>query len=109
MSEELKMVGWDAVMRGVAAALELTANPVLPALGEHIAWAMIDRGACTDGLSSAHRVGPPKKGAPYTTCGMPIPDPVRWLSLSPALIEKGLDPCGFCEAFPAGIVQEKVA
>lgn len=108
--ETLKMVGFDTVMRGVEKALASFA-PELPAIGEHIAWVMIDRGACTDGLSALHRVGAPKKGAPYTTCDMPIPDPVRWLSLSPALIASALQApedavfkgCGFCEARMAEI------
>lgn len=107
MSDELKMVGFDTVMREVAKAkAEWLDRATLPAVGAHIAWSMHDRGGCTDALSSAHRVGEPKKGAPYTTCGMPIPDPLLWLSLSPALIEKGLLPCGFCEAVVSGIAQE---
>lgn len=99
MSEDLKMVGFDTVLRDVAAQISRQiAEAQLPALGEYIAWSMHERGGCTDGLSSAHRVGEPKNGAPYTTCGMPIPAPVRWLSLSPAMIKDGLLPCGFCEA-----------
>lgn len=107
MSDTLTMVGFDTVLREVAKAKEeWLATAKLPELGEHIAWSMHERGSCTDHLSSVHRVGEPKNGAPYTTCGMPIPEePIRWLSLSPLLIEKGLDPCGFCEAFPNGVAR----
>lgn len=108
MSDELKMIGFDVVMREVEQAREavLAAREAagLPALGEYIAWSECERG-CTDALSSLHRVGEPKKGQPYTTCGVPIPEPVRWLPLSPAMVNDGLLPCGFCAAFPTGIAQ----
>ena len=64
--------------------------------GEHIAWAE-QRFGRTDGLSDIHRVGLPKSGDPYTTCGVSIPAPVQWMTLSPALV-RTMPRCRFCEA-----------
>lgn len=65
--------------------------------GEHIAWGVVGFGGTTADLSPVHRVGVPQNGEPYTTCGEAIPDPIWWMTLSPALI-RTMPTCRFCQA-----------
>jgi hypothetical protein len=65
--------------------------------GQRIAWSIATRGGVTVDLSPIHRVGFPKGNMAYTTCEVPIPAPVCWLPLSPA-IERTMTRCPFCEA-----------
>lgn len=94
--ESWERITREAAAQNRAALIELGQTPL--ALDQQIAWAVTARvGKATDHLSSVHRVGLPKGNAAYTTCGVPIPDPVLWLALTPALV-RALLPCGFCEA-----------
>lgn len=90
---------WRAIEREARASaltmLERDENTPL-VFGAHIAWVDGMHGR-TDDLSAIHRVGYPEKGKPMTTCGLEIPAPIRWFTLSPALL-RTMDSCRFCEA-----------
>lgn len=62
--------------------------------GEPIAWSEC-RFGLTNGLGVVHRVGYPQHDQAYTTCGEIIPEPIRWIPLSPRLI-KSLGECRYC-------------
>ena len=64
--------------------------------GAFIAWTECQFGL-TNGLSPIHRVGFPQHNDAYTTCGELIPSPLRWFSLSPAIV-RTMGKCKFCEA-----------
>lgn len=97
----------DAEAREQRSAQLLADERRTPVLGDHIAWGFRLYGA-TDGLSAIHRVGLPKHGDPYTTCGEPIPSFVDWLTLSPKLI-RSIGECRYCKAEYARQAQGKVA
>lgn len=70
----------------------------LPALGEHIAWAVLTMtGLTMTDLSPLHRVGPHLGLAPHAMCGERIPPSLRWFPLSAALV-RTMPRCGYCEA-----------
>lgn len=66
------------------------------AFGDHVSW-VEKLYALTDRIEPIHRVGFPRGNDPYTTCNIPIPHPLLWFPLSPALI-RTMEPCRFCEA-----------
>lgn len=78
--------------------------------GDPIAWAEY-RYARTDGLSEVHHVGVPKGkdgSEPYTTCEIPIPPPIAWLPLSPAMI-RTMPRCRYCHIEHARVAREQAA
>jgi hypothetical protein len=90
--------------RAVAMAeLERDENTPL-AFGAFIAWTECQFGL-TNGLSAVHRVGFPQHNDTYATCGERIPQPVRWVPLSPALV-RTMGKCKFCEAEMVRIARE---
>ncbi len=74
------------------------------AFGAFIAWTECQFGL-TNGLSELHRVGFPQHDDVYTTCGARIPEPVRWFSVSPAMV-RTMGKCKFCEAEMTRIARE---
>lgn len=75
----------------------LDAEEKLPLVeGAPIAWVYCRFGR-TDDVSHVHRVGQPVNGEPYTACHEAIPDIIRHMILTPALI-RAMEPCRFCEA-----------
>lgn len=81
-----------------------------PAYGEYIVWAITaPRSGITDELSEVHRVGTPQKNDLYTTCGAPIPAPVMWFPLTPAIARTMEKHCRFCEAEYARHLREDAA
>lgn len=75
--------------------------------GSAIAWSECQMGR-TNGISPLHRVGLPQHGHDYTTCGDLIPDPIRWVPLSPATI-RVMAKCRSCEAEVSRIQRERAA
>lgn len=75
--------------------------------GAFIAWTESQFGFM-NGLSVVHRVGFPQHENNYATCGEPIPAPVRWFSLSPAMV-RTMRKCKFCEAEMARIERGRAA
>lgn len=102
---------WKELERDARAVAmdRLTIDETTPLeLGAHIAWTDTGWMGATSGLSSAHRVGEPIGSKPHTTCGAAIPEPIRRLILTPAIID-ALAPCGFCEAGVSRITPEYAA
>ncbi len=85
------------------AVLENDENTPLE-FGAFIAWTECMHGL-TNGLSPVHHVGFPQHNTSYTTCCERIPEPVRWMSLSPALV-RTMGKCKFCEAEMMRIARE---
>ncbi len=83
---EARDVGLAALERDETTPLEF---------GAPIAWTECQFGL-TNGLSPLHHVGFPQHNEAYTTCCERIPPPVRWLSLSPAMV-RTMVKCKFCE------------
>jgi hypothetical protein len=93
-------VTWQAIERAaraqVVADVEVLERTPLVS-GEFIAWSTHLKsqwGHCS-GLSPVHRVGQITAEYCYTTCGEIIPPAVRWLPLSPALVQS-MEPCKHC-------------
>lgn len=97
----------DLEARVVAlAALEHDESTPLE-FGAFIAWTECQFGF-TNALSVLHRVGFPQHDDQYATCGEPIPAPVRWLPLSPAIV-RTMRKCQYCEAEVARIERGRAA
>jgi len=99
-AEPMDGFDWHAIereaKREAAARVDTLAETPLE-FGAFIAWATTAYKGVTDGFSPLHRVGVPQGNQPYTSCHEVIPEPVRWLTLSPALT-RTMDACRFCES-----------
>lgn len=90
---------WRAIERDArAVALDvLDAEEKTPLeFGAHVAWVYTMYGR-TDDLSHVHRVGKPLGDAPYTACHEAIPEAIKRMILTPALLTS-IAPCRLCEA-----------
>lgn len=101
MSETNPMTDtWRAIEREARthalAVLDLEKHTPL-VVGNHIAWSTTGYRGVSDGFSPVHRVGAPIGNKPHTTCHEAIPDPIRRMILSSALVSS-MEPCRFCEA-----------
>jgi hypothetical protein len=87
---------------------ELAVAEVTPLeFGAHLVWTECLFGR-TNGLSPVHRVGFPQFDRVYTTCGDVIPEPIRWVPLSPAMV-RTMARCKFCEAEYQRVLMERAA
>lgn len=100
--DEWKRIEREAHEQAMKEVDVLNETPLV--FGHHIAWSHTNRHE-TESITALHRVGYPKHGNPYTACGEPIPHPLRWFPLSPALI-KHMPRCRFCENEYPRLVRE---
>lgn len=97
---ETREQDWRSIEREARAhalaVLEIEEHTPL-VVGDHIAWSTTAYRGVVDGFSPVHRVGVPIGNKPHTTCHEAIPEPIRRMILSPALVSS-MEPCRFCEA-----------